>query len=130
MVARQAHGVPNGHPQGTVEVGHHAPGLASVCLRGEHDLSSAEIMLPALETALANSSVMVDLSACTFIDSTVITWLIRAAQTAEQHSERLVLVIPPDQAAVARAAEMTRLGEIIPIYTTHQAALTNLQQTP
>jgi anti-anti-sigma factor len=131
MVVRQAHGIPNGRPKpGTVEVGHHARGLAYVCLRGEHDLSSAEIVKPALETAVANASVMVDLSACTFIDSTVITWLIRAAKTAEQRSERFVLVIPPDQAAVARAAEMTQLGEIIPIYTSQQAALWSLQQPP
>jgi anti-anti-sigma factor len=129
MIGRQAHGVPHGRPQhGTVQVGHHAPGLAFVCLRGEHDLSTAEIVQPALEKAMADSSVMVDLSACTFVDSSVITWLIRAAQTLEARSERLVLVIPRDQAAVARVAEITHLAEIIPVYTSQQAALSSLRQ--
>lgn len=129
MKGQQSPGLPNGLPQpGTVESGHHAPGIAFVCLRGEHDLSTTDIVRPALEAAMDGARVIVDLSACTFIDSSVIACLIGVAHVLEGRSERLVLVIPPDQATVARVAQVTRLDQIIPVFTSRQAALWSLQR--
>jgi anti-anti-sigma factor len=72
----------------------------------------------------------VDLSTCTFIDSTVIGALIKAARSVQAGGEQLVLVIPPEQRQVARVAQMTRLAEIVPIHATRAAALTSIQCEP
>ena len=78
---------------GTVEVAHDAPHLAVVTLQGEHDISTSD-RWTGLEQAAAHSNVLVDLSACTFADSTVITVLIRTAETVKAGGEQLVLVDP------------------------------------
>jgi anti-anti-sigma factor len=113
---------------GTVESGHYAPGLAFVRFHGEHDLSTEAALGSALDHAVAHSNVLVDLSDCTFMDSTVIAWLIRAARTVQGRGELLVLALPPDQRAVARVAGMAHLSEIMPIYNSHDEALASLQQ--
>ena len=113
---------------GTVEVAHASPHLAVVTLEGEHDISTSESLERAIEEAAANSNVLVDLSPCTFIDSTVITVLIRTAETVRAGGEHLVLVIPPTQRALARAAEMTGLGQLVPLYETRDAALAAFPQ--
>jgi anti-sigma B factor antagonist len=119
---------------GTVDVGHHVPGLAVVSLRGEHDLSTEPELTQALEYAAAHSNVVVDLSECSFIDSTVIKALIKTAHALHARGEQLALVIPPEQRQVARIAQMTQLGEFFPIHTARGAALTSLesfaQRTP
>jgi hypothetical protein len=56
---------------GTVQVEHHVPGLALVSVHGEHDLSTTPELTQALEQAAAHSNVLVDLSDCSFMDSTV-----------------------------------------------------------
>ena len=82
----------------------------------------------AIEEAAANSNVLVDLSPCTFIDSTVITILIRTAESVRAGGEQLVLVIPPAQRAIARVAEMTGLGQLVPLYDSREAALAAFPQ--
>ena len=115
--------------RGTVEVAHHAPHLAVVSLQGEHDISTSESLAQALERAAANSNVLVDLSECTFVDSTVITILIRTSETVKAGGEQLVLVIPPAQRAIARIAEMTGLGHLMPLYESRDAALAAFPQS-
>ena len=112
---------------GTVEVGHHAPGLAVVSMRGEHDLSTSPELMRALEQAAAHSTVLVDLCECSFIDSSVIQVLIRTARALHAGGEQLVLVIPPEQRHVARVAHMTHLAEIFPIHTSRHAALVSIE---
>jgi anti-sigma B factor antagonist len=112
---------------GTVEVEHHAPGLAVVSLRGEHDLSTSPELRRALEQAAAHSTVLVDFCECSFIDSSVIQALVRTARALHAGGEQLVLVIPPEQKQVARVAQMTQLAEIFPIHTSRHAALVSIQ---
>jgi anti-anti-sigma factor len=112
---------------GTVHVGHHAHGIAFVDMRGEHDLSTAPELTKALEHAAAHSNVLVDLSDCTFIDSTVIQTMVATARVVQGRNERFVLVIPPEQQQITRIAEMTHLAEIVPLYTARSAALTDLE---
>jgi anti-anti-sigma factor len=108
---------------GTVEVVHDHSGIAIVSLQGEHDLSTRNLLTDALQRAAAHSNVLVDLSLCTFVDSTVINVLLSAAQTVKAGGEQLALVIPPAQRRVARIAEMTGLGELLAVYGTRDAAL-------
>jgi anti-anti-sigma factor len=114
-------------PRGTVHIAHQAPGLAVVSMQGEHDLSTAPELTQTLEQAAAHSNVVVDLSACSFMDSTVINTLVKTARRVRSDGEQLVLVIPPDQTPVARLAQLTRLGEILPIHPTRDAAVTSIE---
>jgi len=115
---------------GTVEVEHPAPGLALVSVRGEHDLSTTVELTQALEHAARHSNVLVDLSDCSFMDSSVIQALVKTALALQERGEQLALVIPPEQRVVARVAHMTRLSEILPVYASHRDGLANLQPHP
>jgi anti-anti-sigma factor len=112
---------------GTAEAGHHAPGLAFVNMRGEHDLSTAPALLRALEEAAAHSYVLVDLSECSFMDSIALQAIIKTANEVQARGETLVAVIPPEQAQVAGIAHMTRLAELFPIHTSRNAGLAHLE---
>jgi anti-sigma B factor antagonist len=111
---------------GTVEIEHLSPGLAVVRMRGEHDLSTAPQIAHALERAAAHSDVVVDFSDCTFIDSSVIAALVKAALALHVRGEQLVTVIPAESKNVARVAAMVHLSEILPVHTSRDDALASL----
>lgn len=113
-------------PPGSVAVGHIAPHVAVIAIRGEHDLSTEPALRAALEEGAAHSSVLVDLSECSFLDSTVVASLLRAAGRVQARGEQLALLIPRAHSQVRRVAEMTLLGEFLPIYTSREDALTDL----
>jgi anti-anti-sigma factor len=115
---------------GSVEIGHHAPHLALVAVRGEHDISTQPTLEWALECATAQSDVLVDLSECTFMDSTVIRLLIKAAHRVQARGGQIALVIPPAPAQVARVAAMVQLGDIIPLHAAYDAGIASLEQRP
>lgn len=106
---------------------HEAPGVAVVQLHGEHDLATEPALIQALDEAAANSNVLVDMSECDFIDSTVIAALLRIARTVTERGERFALYIPAAQRQITRIAEMTHLAELLPIHTSRPAALASLQ---
>ena len=85
-----------------------------VSLHGEHDLATA----PALQDALGPlfGDVLVDLSECTFVDSTVIGALIAAAQDMQREGHTLSLVVPPENVNVARTLEIVRIREIVRVH--------------
>jgi anti-anti-sigma factor len=90
------------------------PGYAAtleVC--GEHDLASADTIRGAL--ALIDGSVLVDLSECAFIDSTVIGVLLedRRQRTARHH--RLDLVVPPSNGRITRILGVAGLAPLLSI---------------
>jgi anti-sigma B factor antagonist len=111
---------------GTVTVAHPGPGLAVVSLRGEHDLSTQPTLTEALESAGAHSNVLVDLSDCTFMDSTVISALLTTSRAAQAREELFAVVIPPERTHLSRLAEMTRLAEVFPVHASLAAALVAL----
>ena len=111
---------------GTVTVAHPAPGLAVVSLRGEHDLSTEPRLVEAFAAAGANSNVLVDLSDCTFMDSTVISALLTTSRAARSRDELFAIVIPPERANLSRLAQMTRLAEVFPVHTSLATALDSL----
>ena len=71
-----------GLDKGTVEVGHLEPDLAIVTLRGEHDISTRDELGLAFDEASAHANLLIDLTDCSFIDSTVINLLLKAATAA------------------------------------------------
>ncbi len=46
------------------------------------------------------------------------------------HEGRFALVIPPGQGAVARVAELIRLGDLVPIAQSREEGLTSLAHPP
>lgn len=75
-----------------------------VKLRGEHDLATGVEIQDTLEPIFGNG--LVDLSECDFIDSTVISVLIREYQARAGEGPDLDLFAPLENAAVARALEI------------------------
>jgi anti-sigma B factor antagonist len=102
-------------------------GVAFVKLLGEHDFSSKQRLSEALAKASSRRDVFVDLSECTFIDSSVIAALFTARTKLELRHGRLELVIPPGTSAVRRVAELTTLGAILRIHDSRRAALASLR---
>jgi anti-anti-sigma factor len=114
--------------RGTVEIGHHARGMAVVTMRGEHDLSTQPVLAQALELAAAHSNVVVDLSDCEFIDSTVIGEFIKTSETVRAKGEQVVLVIPPTQTQLARIAQLAGLSHIFALHESTEAAFAMLHR--
>jgi anti-sigma B factor antagonist len=110
-----------------VEVDLSVPGVAFVMLDGEHDLSSAQPVSEALAKAGARRDVLVNLSGCTFMDSSVIAMLFRARTQLELHDRRLELIIPEHASSVRRIAEVTVLNAIMRIHESRDAALASLR---
>ena len=113
-------------PQG-IEVQFRLPGIALVQMHGEHDLSGREALAEALARASDQLNVLVDLSECTFMDSSVLGVLIPAGQAIKQRGGRLELVIPPEATTASRVAAITRLAEFLPIHKTHGAGFASFE---
>lgn len=110
-----------------VEVDLSLPGVAFVALHGEHDLGSNQRIDQALAKAGARRDVLVDLSGCTFMDSSVIAMLYHARTRLELRDRRLELIIPATAVAVRRVAEVTVLNAILRIHESRDAALASLR---
>lgn len=113
---------------GTVEFRPETPHLAFVELRGEHDLSTVPALAEAFEEASAHTGTLVDLTECTFIDSSVIASLLRAAQAANARNGMFLIVIPPEQERVTRVADLTGLVELLDVRASREAALLSIEQ--
>lgn len=109
-----------------VEVEFRPPGIGFVTLHGEHDLSTQQCLSEALATASAKRDVLVDLSECTFMDSSVIAALFRAGQKLKERGGRLELVIPESATAIKRVADVTLLAAMLPIHESRNAAIARI----
>jgi anti-anti-sigma regulatory factor len=68
----------------------------------------------ALSHASQQSNVLVDLSECTFADSSQINSLLIANMQLQQRGGRVEVVIPPDASAVQRITAITGLAQVVP----------------
>jgi anti-anti-sigma factor len=109
-----------------VEVEDLPDGIAVVALRGEHDFSSKQRLADILARALRRGSVIVDLGACTFLDSTVIATLLRATQHAKAVGV-LGLSVPPEARFVYRITSLMRISAFVPIYPSLDAAVASIR---
>ncbi len=88
-----------------------ADGISVIELHGDYDIANVSDLSGALR-ALDAKDVIVDLSACTFVDSTVLTVLIRASTSETRR--RLVTLLRPGHTLdrVFSRAELQRVIEI------------------
>lgn len=111
----------------TVEVESVATDIGIATLRGEHDLTTKEALSRALARASAHSCLLVDLGACTFLDSTVIGLIVATCQRMWEQDRRLELVIPPEAEPIHRVMRVAGLATFVTIHATRSEALAILQ---
>jgi anti-anti-sigma factor len=83
-------------------------------LHGEHDLASREAVRVALASLRAD--VLVDLTECTFISSTVIGTIVKAAHTLARDGYRLELVLPAADSQVAKTLALVGIHDLLPAH--------------
>ena len=109
----------------------HSANAAIVTLRGEHDLNSKTEVAKALTAASAYDNVVVDLSECSFLDSSVICALLHASNRLSERDGLLRLVIAGDgHAGVRRLFEVMDLQRVLPIHSSRAVAIAGLATRP
>ena len=87
-------------------------------VRGEVDLASS----PELENLIGETDpgalLVLDLSACTYLDSSALSVFVRAYKA---RSERFTVVVPPG-ARIRRIFELTKLDEVLAVLPDRAAA--------
>lgn len=112
---------------GSIEVEVHSADAWIVTLYGEHDLGSTAEIKRALEVTHGHSRVLVDLSHCSFIDSSVISALLRASNALHAQGGQLALVIPGDgHQAIRRLFELMSIDRLMPTFETRTAAISHI----
>ena len=104
----------------SVEVVRHSARIAVVSLVGEHDLSTKSSMLDALASAASQPCVVVDLSRCTFVDSSFIGVLVALYGTKIC---TIRLVVPVTQRVVWRTLELAQMDQFFAIHDSLEQAV-------
>jgi anti-anti-sigma factor len=102
-------------PEFAVSVSQASDGRAIVAASGELDIASAPQLLNAIAMLgqPGTSSLAIDLSALTFIDSSGINALRTAVRDARARGVPAIVAAPSEH--VQRVLELVRLGEILPL---------------
>lgn len=96
-------------------------GVSLIVVEGEFDLGGADAFAAARDEALAaQAPLVVDLTACTFIDSTAIGCVIRSFEHADHAGVRFAIVGP--NAQVERVLELVGVTSRVPHYATRDEA--------
>jgi anti-sigma B factor antagonist len=117
----------SGPPPGPVTIEIVSSTAAVVTLGGDHDVSSLEAIEDAFRVAGGGRNLLVDLSACTFIDSTIIKLLLRTMRGLEATGARFELVIDPTPSGhVSRVAALMGIAEVISTHETRSDGIRSL----
>jgi anti-anti-sigma factor len=87
---------------------------AVVSLYGEHDLDSRETITQALDPIVGD--VLVDLTECQFIDSTVVGAIIAKSLQLQHEGYRLELVAPRSNAHVTRVLDVVGMRAFLKVH--------------
>lgn len=94
-------------------------------LIGDHDLATKPSLVAELAALPPEAAVVIDLTRCTFVDSTVIGAILN---TRQPNRPRVSLVLPPDTSYVVRALSVLGVRDLLPVHPTVEAALEALGQ--
>jgi anti-anti-sigma factor len=85
-----------------------------VSLRGEHDFATID----AIERAIthAEENVLLDLSACEFLDSAVIGVILTCVRELAHRGSRLELIAPRENTTVSHILDVAGLREILTVH--------------
>ena len=97
-------------------------------LRGEHDITTVGDLDGEMERiAASGTSVVIDLSPATFIDSQVLAWLLRWwGRSCDSTHLKLALSTGPMRSPVTRLFELVGLASVVSYYPTMTEALYHL----
>jgi anti-anti-sigma factor len=87
---------------------------ATVRLSGEHDLATRREIQDAIDPI--EGDVLVDLSACEFIDSSVIVMLLAAHYARRREGQRLELLLPVENSKVTRTLEVSGARQLLTVH--------------
>jgi anti-anti-sigma factor len=89
---------------------------ALIGLCGEHDL----VTVPQLEDAFASvyGSILVDLSACEFVDSSVLRTILAKHERLERDGQRLELLVPEHRRNIARVLAISEVDQVLRVHVT------------
>ena len=88
--------------------------IVALCLEGDFDLTNAPALDAQIELALdRGNDLILDVSEASFIDSSVIHLVARAAQTAQTTEQTVVLQLGT-AAIVERVLEVSGIEEVLP----------------
>jgi anti-sigma B factor antagonist len=117
----------SGPPPGPVTIEIVSATAAVVTLGGDHDVASLDAVEDAFRVAGAGRDLLVDLTDCTFIDSTIIKLLLRTMRVLEATGARFELVIDPAPSGhVARVAALMGISDVISTHESRSGGIRSL----
>ena len=118
------------HPPGAIRLVDETEHVVAVCLEGDLDRTNVAALDAAIERALQpGNDLIVDMSEATFIDSSVLQSVVRAAQSAGRRQQAVVLQLGT-AALVERILEIVQIEEVLPRVHDRQEALRVIQREP
>ena len=116
------------HPPGAIRLVDETEDIVALCLEGDLDRTHAAALDASIDRALqSGNDLILDMSEATFIDSSVIQSVVRAAQSAERTRQAIVLQLGT-AAIVERVLEIVKIEEVLPRAHDRQEALRVIQQ--
>jgi anti-sigma B factor antagonist len=110
-----------------IETRFHSPTRRVIRLHGEHDLISVEPLSQALAAGEGKDHIVVDLTVCTFMDSTLIRTLLAAARRAGTCGGSVQLVVPTAANAVRRTLELANVQGVLPFHASCAEAFDTIE---
>jgi anti-sigma B factor antagonist len=97
-------------------------------LRGEHDLSTAPVLQRELDHIYdSGSTVVVDLTAATFIDSSIVKVLVHGCERATERAEHQFAVVSPAGSLASRVLDLV-IGQRVPRFDAQAEAMATLDR--
>jgi anti-anti-sigma factor len=114
-------------PRDHVVVNQVAPHLWVVAVHGDHDMSNVGELDETFEAVFAaGSRLVVDLSDAAFIDSTVLSSLIRARRRADESESDDLVIVAPVGTPPRRLIDLTGVDRGVPVYGSREEAFAAL----
>lgn len=95
-----------------------------VALDGEHDVSTVAALQDELAAIFAlGTTLVVDLTGATFIDSSILAQLILAQRRVDQNDGEHLAIVAPAGGAAARLIDLVGVGRLFEVFETRSAAM-------
>ena len=87
-----------------------------VTLSGDHDLSCRAYLLDALDESREEPHLIVDLTPCTFLDSTIMGVLLSTYIASQRASQRVAIVAPAPGSYASRALSVAGVADMLTMH--------------
>jgi anti-anti-sigma factor len=98
-----------------------------ITLEGEHDLSTEPLIGQQTSEVLPQCSlVVVDVSQTTFVDSSVVNWIMRTRDTLDAPGGRALRLVAGPRSPAGRLLDILGLRSVLACYATREEALADV----